>query len=173
MRIAFIALTLLLAACAGPIETRVNSAGVTPAMPTSFIVNPEITGPAAGVQAKVAATLVERGYTQSDDGQLKLHVTAADRPAALALQSGDRELAKAAGKQKCAAREYRIGIVLTRIADGTDYYRASTAEFHCKLTMDEVLPILVRAALADLGAPRGSYTLNRPRPGEFRLIPAM
>jgi hypothetical protein len=172
MRTAFIALTLLLTACAGPIETRVESTGLSKAAPTSFMIDPDLVGPAAGVQAKVSSLLGERGFRLADNGVLQLRVTASDRPAELALQSGAKEISPSAGKAKCAKREYRVGVTLTRISDGTDYYRASAAEFHCKLTIDEVMPTLVSAALADLGAPRGPYTLTRPRPGEFRLIPA-
>jgi hypothetical protein len=173
MRIAFIALTLLLAACAGPIETRVDSAGMNAAAPTNFAVDPDATGLAAGVQAKIIDGLTERGFRQADNAVLMLRVTVSDRPAAVALVSGATELLPAADKEQCAKREYRVGIVLTRISDGADYYRASAAEFHCKLTIDQVLPTLVSTAMADFGNPRGSYTLNRPRPGEFRLIPAM
>ena len=164
--------TLLLGACAGPIETRVESAGLSNAAPTSFAVDPDVSGPAAGVQAKIVQALTAKNFRLADNAVLKLHVTASDRPAELALKSGAQEIAAAAGKRRCAKREYRVGITLTRISDGSDYYRANAAEFHCKMTMDEVLPTLVRTALADLGAPRGSYILSRPRPGEFRLIPA-
>lgn len=168
-----LASALMLGACAGPIETRVNSAGLSATAPTSFAIEPDVAGPAAGVQAKVVQTLTARGYRLADTGVLKLHVTASDRPAGLALQSGTDELSPAAGKKRCAKREYRVGITLTRISDGTDVYKSSAAEFHCKLGLDDALPTLVSAALADLGAPRGSYVLNRARPGEFRLIPAM
>lgn len=163
---------LMISACAGPIETRVDSAGLSSAAPTSFAIEPDIGGPAAGVQAKVVQMLTGRGYRVADNGALKLHVTASDRPAELALQSGAKELSPAAGKKRCAKREYRVGITLTRISDGADFYKASASEFHCKLGLDDALPTLVSAALADLGAPRGSYVLNRARPGEFRLIPA-
>ncbi len=172
MRPYFLLPVLLLVACAGPIETRINSTGSSSAAPTSFSVDPDVTGPAAGVQAKVIEYLGGHNFRLADNGALKLHVTVSDRPAELALQSDSKELAATGTKAKCAEREYRVGIVLTRIADGSDFYRASAAEFHCKLTMDEVLPVLIRAALADLGAPRGGYTITRPRPGEFRLIPA-
>lgn len=173
MRFLIPLLLLVLAGCAGPIETRIESAGISAAAPTSFAIDPEITGPAAGVQAKVTEHLQGLGYRLADNGALKLHVTASDRPAELALQSGSHQLAVAAGKKRCAKREYRVGITLTRISDGANIYRSSAAEFHCKLTLDEALPTLVSAAMADLGAPRGAYVVNRPRPGEFRLIPAM
>lgn len=169
MRLFTLALSLSLAACVGPIETRIDSSGETGARLTSFQADE-----AAAVEALplVTAALTERGYRSDASGSLSLQVTVSDRPADLALKSGEAMLSPAKGKKRCAKREYRLGVVLTRLSDGVEIYRAHAAEFHCKLTLTEVLPVLVKSALADLGAPRGAYVVNRPRSGEFRLIPA-
>jgi hypothetical protein len=131
--------------------------------PARFAVDTGASGLVASAQALVAKLLTDKGYTADAAAELNLQVTLSDRPAALSLQNGQRILSPAAGKKTCAERDYRVGITLTRIADGAEYYRSSSAEFHCKLTMEQVLDNLVRAALSDLGAPRGSYTVKRPR----------
>lgn len=163
MRPFVFAISLFLAACTGPIETRVDSSGLAASQPAIFVVDPDATGLVAGAQAKVAMALIERGYRAEPAGALNLQVTISDRPASLALQSGARTLSPSVGKKRCAKREYRLGLTLTRIADGAEIYRSSAAEFHCKLPIEDVLGNLASAALADLGAPRGSYTLKRPR----------
>lgn len=160
MRLFVLALSLSLAACVGPIETRVESSGETGVRPATFQ-----TGEAASADALplVTAALSGRGYRSDAAGSLSLQVTVSDRPAELALQSGDTTLSPARGKKRCAKREYRLGITLTRMSDGAAIYRGHAAEFHCKLKLAEVLPVLVESALADLGAPRGAYIVKRPR----------
>jgi hypothetical protein len=160
---------LSVTACAGPIETRIDSAGVALVKPTTFQI-----GEAASAEATptIIGLLQQKGYQQAGTGQLSLQVALSDRPAELALQSGAATLSPAKGKKRCAKREYRLGVTLTRISDGAEIYRANAAEFHCKLTLADVLPILAQSALADLGAPRGAYIVNRPRSGGFRPIPA-
>lgn len=95
-----------------------------------------------------------------------MQVTVDSRDAALSVggAAGLTDLA-AAKKQKplqsCKDKEYRFGVTLTRVADGAEIYRGRAAEYHCKMTLVEALPKLVDAALADVGAPRGAYTLSR------------
>lgn len=155
-------------ACAGPIETRIDSVGVAAVKPTTFEI-----GEAASTEAlpAVVDALRQMGFQQAGAGQLSLQVALSNRPADLSLKSGSETLSPAKGKKRCAKREYRLGVTLTRISDGTEIYRAHAAEFHCKLTLAEALPALVKSALADLGRPRGAYVVNRPRQGAFRLIP--
>lgn len=163
MRSALYLVPLLLAACAGPIETRVESMGQTSAQPASFAINADASGPAASAQSVVAKRLTEKGYRQSEVAELNLQVSVSDRPAVLGLKTGNATLAPDAGKKLCAKRDYRVGVVLTRIADGVTVYNSHASEFHCKQTLDQVLPSLINAAMADLGAPRGSYSVKRPR----------
>jgi hypothetical protein len=172
MKATFLAFPLLLAACTGPIETRVDSAGLANVSPGAFEVDADSSNLSENADTLVINALAQKGFRASSTASLSLQISVSNRPAAVAIQSGSATLSKAASKQRCADREYRLGITLTRISDGAEVYRATAAEFHCKLTLAQVLPVLVKSALADLGAPKGSYALTRPRPGQFRLIPA-
>jgi hypothetical protein len=169
MRSLLIVLTLSLAACASPIETRIDSTGLSPVEPVTFQIDE-----AASADAKplVAAALVQIGFVQATVGEYSLQVTSSDRPAELSLKNGTETLSPSAGKMRCADREYRLGLTLTRIVDGAVAYRALAAEFHCKLKLAEVLPVLVSSALADLGAPRGAYIVKRPRRSPARPLQA-
>ena len=163
MRLVAPLLFLLVSACIGPIETRIDSRGTVGAQPVSFAADSDVLGPAVEAQKLVAQVLADKGYRAAEIADVSLHVTLSDRPADLSLHSGPAVLAPTSGKKRCAKREYRLGITLTKIADGSLFYRSHAAEFHCKLTVEQVLPALVDAALKDLGAPRGSYTVKRPR----------
>ena len=163
MRLITIVIPLLLAACAGPIETRIDSRGLTTVQPVSFAADSVATGVISGAQNMVAQALLAKGYRAADIADISLQVTVSDRPANLSLLSGTDVLAATSDKKRCATREYRLGVTLTKIADGSLFYQSHAAEFHCKLTVSEVLPTLVDAALKDIGTPRGSYTVKRPR----------
>lgn len=163
MRATCLAFPLLLAACSGPIETRIDSAGMASVEPMSFAIDTDLIGPAAGAQAVVTKLLTEKGFRSAEVAELDLTVTVSDRPANLALLEGRQTIAPAAGKRPCAKRDYRLGVVLTKISDGSIYYRGHAAEYHCKLALDDVLGKLVEAAMADLGNPRGSYSVKRRR----------
>ena len=163
MRIFAPFLFLLVSACIGPIETRVDSRGTGGAEPVSFSADPDILGLAANAQNLVVQALSAKGYRTAEMADVSLHVTLSDRSADLSLHSGPAILAPTSGKKRCAKREYRLGVTLTKIADGSLFYQSHAAEFHCKLTVEQVLPVLVDAALKDIGAPRGSYTVKRPR----------
>ena len=163
MRLVAISLFLLVSACIGPIETRVDSRGSGGAQPVSFASDPDVLGSAVDAQKLVAESLSAKGYRAADLAEVSLHVTLSDRPADLSLQSGPAVIAPNSGKKLCAKREYRLGVTLTKIADGSLYYQSHAAEFHCKLTVQQVLPALVDAALKDIDAPRGAYIVKRPR----------
>jgi hypothetical protein len=160
MRSFILALILPLAACIGPIETRIDSKGLSPVEPAAFQMDADAL-PAAVPMVKAA--LEAKGFRVETGAALNVQVTLSDRPAELALKEGAAVLSPAAGKQRCADREYRVGVTLTRIADGVAVYRGIAAEFHCKQTVEQVLPLLVSAALADLGSPKGIYAIKRPR----------
>ena len=163
MRLVAPLLFLLVSACIGPIETRVDSRGLSEAQLVSFAVDPDVMGPAAEAQKQVGQALLAKGYRAAEIADVSLHVTVSDRPAVLSLHSGPAVLAPSSGKKRCAKREYRVGVTLTKIADGSQLYQSHAAEFHCKLTVEQVVPALVDAALKDLGSPRGSYITKRPR----------
>jgi hypothetical protein len=161
----FILLPILFAAasCAGPIETRIDSAGARELAPATIMVDEsnKVENPTA--RSLALAALEKKGFSKATDGKLLLQTTTSEWPAALSLSNGATVLSPAAKKKRCAKTEYRLGIVLTRISDGAEIYRVRTAEFHCKLPLDAVLPMMVDAAMVDLGNPRGSYIVKRPR----------
>jgi hypothetical protein len=160
MRSFILALAVPLAACAGPIETRIDSKGLSPFEPATFQMDADAPPLPASL---VTAVLEQRGFRTADAAALNVQVTLSDRPAILALQEGKVVISPAAQKQRCADREYRVGVTLTRIADGATIYRGTAAEFHCKQSVDQALPMLVSAAIADLGSPKGAYAVKRPR----------
>jgi hypothetical protein len=163
MRLVAPLLLLFVSACVGPIETRVDSRGLVGAKPVNFAADPDVLGLAVHAQEQVIQALAAKGYRAAEMADVSLHVTLSDRPADLSLNAGPVVLAPTSGKKRCAKREYRLGVTLTKIADGSLHYQSHVAEFHCKLTIEQVLPMLVDAALKDVAAPRGSYTIKRPR----------
>jgi hypothetical protein len=158
---------LALAACAGPVETRIDNTGQAGAVIGTYVLaetgeaeSPEL------LQARklVADRLAVKGLTASDTGTYHLEVTVSSRSAVLGLKQEDRSLSGPKPKkpfQNCKDSEYRFGIALTRIVDGAEMYRGSAAEYHCRAGLEQTLPTLVNAALADLGAPKGQYVLKR------------
>lgn len=172
MRATLYALTLLLAGCAGPIETRIDSNGLTSVLPMGFASDAEIAGSAAQAQMLVSAALVEKGFRLAVPAELSLHVALSDRPSNLSLNAGSDILAPSAAKKRCAKREYRLGVTLTNIADGAIFYQAHASEYHCKLTVEQVLPFLVSAVTKDVGSPKGNYVVKRPRKSHLPTPPA-
>ena len=169
-RLTLVPLLLLgLSACAGPIETRVVSCGAGVPEAASILAEaPPNSEVAASAHKLVTGRLAERGFGQSPAGALQLHIAFAERDAAIAVRtrSGDQWADVSAAKpkkplQSCADREMRLTVTLTRIADGTELYRGSAAEYHCKAQAANVLPSLVDAALADLAGPKGAYRTMR------------
>lgn len=158
---------VMLAACTPTVETRVSSAGAAGAVPAHYIAAlPEKVSSAEYDRARglIMTKLGERGYVSAADGTLFLEIGVAQRPASLGLKQGDIVLSPAQAKRasrRCPPLEYRLTLALTKIQDGAEIYRASASEYHCKLGIDMVLPVLVDAALADLGEPKGSYAKKR------------
>jgi hypothetical protein len=159
-------LLLLISACVGPIETRVDSRGLNDAQPVSILADTDVAVISAEARRLVEQALFAKGFraaSESPKADVSLHVTLSDRPADLSLNAGSDVLAPPSGKKRCAKREYRLGLTMIKIADGTIFYKSNAAEFHCKQTVQQVLPMLVDAALKDIGSPRGAYIVKRPR----------
>lgn len=154
--------------CAQDVQTRVSSAGLPDAAAGAFMISTtEVRSPELQqAYPLVTKTLASKGYSIAKEAPLHLQVTVDSRDAALSVggAAGPTDLS-AAKKQKplqsCKDKEYRFGVTLTRVADGVEIYRGRAAEYHCKMALVEALPTLVDAALADVGAPRGAYTLSR------------
>lgn len=161
-------ISLLVSACSSGVETRVQSAGVTTLASQTYAV---AASEYESADLKIAHGLVEsaltsRGFARADNAPLHLQVTVDSRDAALSLGSsaGPQSLSPAKRRkplQSCADKEFRVGITLTRVADGSEMYRSRVSEYHCRLPLAEALPIMINAALADLGKPRGSYSILR------------
>jgi hypothetical protein len=154
--------------CSGKLETRVTSNGVqSPAAQAYMISTVAETSPELRSAYKlVAATMAQKGFPLAKEAPLHLEITLDSRPAALALGGKDGPGSLSPAKQKkmlqsCEYREYRFGVTLTRVDDGSEIYRGRAAEYHCKLPVAEALPTLVDAALTDFGRPRGSYSFTR------------
>ena len=158
---------LALSACVKKVETRINSSGAQDAATGSYIwIAPEKTESRILklAQGLVAERLKAKGLNSSQDGKYYLEVGVASRPASLALSQSGGTLAAASTKRSsrnCQWNEYRISITLNRISDGQALYRSSAGEFHCKQSFAQILPVLVNAALADYGNPRGAYAVKR------------
>lgn len=159
---------LLVSGCVQTIDTRVTSMGISVATPEAFMISTTDDTPAAVRRAYPLVTkrMTAKGYSIAKDAPLHMQITVDARDAAMALGDSDGVSALSAPKarkplQSCADKEYRVGITLTRVADGFELYRGRAAEYHCKMTLAEALPALVDAALTDLGAPRGAYIITR------------
>jgi hypothetical protein len=168
MPLSLIAAAMLVTSCAGKIETRISSSGVqSPAAAQYMISTVTETSPELRSAHKlVAANMARKGFALAKEASLHLEITLDARPAALALggKDGASSLSPAKKKrplQSCEDREYRLGVTLTKVADGSEVYRGRAAEYRCKVSVSEALPTLVNAALADFGSPRGNYVLTR------------
>ncbi|MBL0924537.1 MAG: hypothetical protein IBJ12_08760 [Sphingomonadaceae bacterium] len=114
----------------------------------------------------VAQKLSQMGFVQANNASIYLEVTFDVRDASLSLGSelGSGSLSPAKKRkplQSCADREFRLGITMTRIVDGAELFKGRAAEYHCKMTAEEAMPVLVNAALSDLGNPRGGHVVKR------------
>jgi hypothetical protein len=162
-----IGITLFVTACSSGVETRIHSSGTGPLSAQTYHI-----AMAEGASADVrrAYVLVQdalsaQGFAPADDAAILLQITVDSRDAALALGTiGPQNLSAAKGRkplQNCADKEFRLGLTMTRIADGAEIYRSRVAEYHCKMPLSDAMPSMVDAAVADLGKPRGSYLIRR------------
>ncbi len=160
-------IALLLTACSKSVETRVSSAGVSDFQASNFQVTAP--DPSASPELQLAYRLVtkklaDKGMNASDGGALKLEIGISARPANIGIKQLGKTLAlpgKIKPSRQCADQEYRLSVALTRITDGVEQFRSSAGEYHCKLSLNEILPLLADKAMADLGSPRGEYVLKR------------
>ncbi len=159
---------MLATACSSGVETRISSSGVTSLKTEPYTISTiaATSGELRSAYAMVSENLAKKGFGVAEQAPLHLEITVDQRDASLALGSnqGLENISPPKRRkplQNCSDREYRLGVTLTRIADGAEIYRGRVAEYHCKMSVTEALPALVDAALADLGQPRGSYIVKR------------
>lgn len=149
--------------CAHHVETRVTSEGSTAITAATIMRNDDSAAAPSEAQKLVSEALVAKGYRIADSAVYHLEVAWSARPASLAISTkkGVADIAEGAKSGGCKATEYRLGVTLTKIADGQQDYHAVASEHHCQMPVTQVLPILVAAATADVGAPRGAYKIKR------------
>jgi hypothetical protein len=158
----------LAAGCSGNIETRVSSSGVPAPDAQALMISTvaETSPELRSAYRLVASSMAQQGFMLAKEAPLHLEITLDARPATLSLggKDGHESLSPAKPRkalQNCEDREYRLGVTLTQVVDGSEIYRGRAAEYHCKVEMADALPTLVNAALADFGKPRGNYVVTR------------
>lgn len=165
---------LLLASCAAPVVTRIDTAmpGARP-VSASFVVA-DVPGDVAPVQQDatglVVQSLAQRGWTISDSADVLLSVTLSDRPAQSQLLLGD-DYGKPAGvigpaptrsnNRGCARRDQRLTVTLAHRATGDLIYSGAASEYHCKAGLEQNLPALVAAALDGMDNAPGVRQVER------------
>lgn len=161
-----------LAACSGPIETRIDTA--IPHAPvrgaTYFLGVPE--GPPAPLAVEAVRLLENKlaalGLTRTDDPETAHYAAAlsvSDRPAIISYAVDGGPLVKAKKRkpfQRCQDREIGIKLVLTRVKDAEIAYKGAAEEYHCKAKALDVMPILLDLALSGFSGD-GAQGLSGPR----------
>jgi hypothetical protein len=163
-----VGVSALAAGCSSSIETRISSSGVASPKAEPYMISTvaETSPELRSAYKLVAASMAQKGFALAKEAPLHLEITLDARPATLSLggKEGSDSLSPAKEKkmlQSCEDREYRLGVTLTKVGDGSEIYRGRAAEYHCKVEVADALPTLVNAALADFGSPRGAYVVKR------------
>ncbi|PHR14252.1 MAG: hypothetical protein COA41_17740 [Sphingopyxis sp.] len=169
-----IASAMAVAGCAGPIETRVQSQQLVPAVEQKGFawspIDPIANRDTELARDLVGKSLVEKGYQQTPDATILVHVALADRPANIAIDAGDDKAVQPlvpAKRQKsfqsCKDREHRLTVSLFDQRRRQKLYSGSAAEYHCKGTIAQSLPFLVNAALSGLDGNISDTPVSRTR----------
>ncbi len=162
-------LAILATGCTSPIETRVSSIGEnTPASSRYFWGNRISFGEANEVTQLIESRLLAKGLAIGETAPMRLDATFSALPAALKLRIGNgaaetTQIKPPRKSGKCEPVEYRFGLSLSRLEDGAIYYRSNAAEYHCKGNEAAILPMLIDAALVDIGSPKGNYSILRKK----------
>ena len=168
---------LSLAACAPSIETRIHAAGEGPdILQNAAYAFAEAPGTASAAQAQarqiVAEKLATRQWRETADGAYIVTLAISVLPASLEVyetgvsREDVRRIVQRKPKKRtllgsCAPYLHRLDIKVFRIADGSEVYAGDASEYHCKAGIDETLPYLADAALANMGKPPVSRTERR------------
>lgn len=162
----------ILAGCAGPIETRVQTqSSFANLKPQSFqystvkAPNPEMTD---FVELELGKALNKNGLVKSTQASVLVNYSIADRPGSIAIQLGEGETARTitSAKEKkpfqsCEDREHRFVITMIDRETGNQLYRGTASEFHCKANPRQSIPYLVKAALSDFNGQSGGAVNNK------------
>ena len=154
-----------LSACAGPIETRIETrASASVSVPKQFMFSekPEQNNQTYSLaKSLVSQKLSNEGYSEAKVASLLVQIALADRPASIAISTGEQPGKTLVGAkenkplQSCVDQEHRLSVDIFNQAEGSIFYSGTAAEYHCKGTIEMSLPHLVDAALSDLGANTG------------------
>ncbi|SIN66021.1 protein of unknown function [Parasphingorhabdus marina DSM 22363] len=166
----------LVAGCAGPIETRIMTQAAAP-LPDKQTYDFGSVAEQDNELYRAARELVDsalksRGFRTAENASTLVDLTLADRPADIAIRVGEatQELVLADVKaqkplQSCKDREHRLTITFADRVSGAMLYSGTAAEYHCKGTIEESLPHLVRGAMAEFGSGSGTRQFVRTRSG--------
>ncbi|MEO1044298.1 MAG: hypothetical protein AAFX04_02535 [Pseudomonadota bacterium] len=168
-----IIVTAMLAGCAGPVATRIDSRSAEALPEQGRYMLAEAPGDTVpmldAAQQQVIASLSRQGWQHGDEtADYMLLVTLSERSAAIGLKAVGDDTARTIATpkeqeflQSCEDVEHRLTISLLRQSDGSTAYNGSAAEHHCKAGLAESMPHLVAAALADFGRPGGQRVVHR------------
>jgi hypothetical protein len=161
-RLALLMILAMTASCGGPIETRIQTEAALP-LPAqkqySFPVKPEQESAVYQTARQlVAAALAEKQFTAVDEAPVRVHIALANRPASIALTTGEKDDVRVIASpkerkpfQSCDDVEHRFTLTMVDSANGATLYSGTAAEYHCKASLEQSLPYLIDAALLDLG----------------------
>lgn len=158
-----LALLLAPAACAGPVETRINAAGAGVAPQQALMWAPLPAGASAEVEqarTALANALQTQGYRIVDEAPLALSLGVSERPARIGLTMGQGAALSPAKEdrplQSCDDRMLRLRVSIVDPVSGETRYSGAAEEAHCHATLTEALPRLARLAVADMASPAGA-----------------
>ncbi|MEM8919265.1 MAG: hypothetical protein AAGE37_10430 [Pseudomonadota bacterium] len=166
----------LVAGCAGPIETRISTQAGAP-LPDDRTYNFGSVAEQDNDLHKAAREMVDsalksRGFRAVENAAILVDLTLADRPADISITVGEdteqavlAEVKQQKPLQSCKDREHRLTVTIADRVTGTSLYSGAAAEYHCKGTMAESLPHLVRGAMAEFGSGTGARQFVRTRGG--------
>lgn len=165
-------ITVLQAGCAGPIQTRVQTASTQNQTEFASYTFAEVPKQRSGIyeQAKkiLADALKLKGLEQRDSAPLIVDFAAASRPASIAIALGEGQKSKSVAEpktrkllQSCDDSEHRLIVTVFQRNSGKQVYRGTAAEYHCKAALKQSLPHLVKAALSDWDQPGDGLVRER------------
>ncbi|MGB5485519.1 hypothetical protein [Parasphingorhabdus sp.] len=165
---------MTVSACAGPVETRVQTHQVTAAAELkqfALSANDAVENRDLVLASDlVARSLTRKGYQSSPDASILVHVALSSRPADIAIDSGVKNAVQSIATaksqkrfQSCKDQEHRLTISLFDQARGTQLYTGSAAEYHCKGTIAQSMPFLIDSALSGLDSDESAAPRSETR----------
>jgi len=162
----------LVTACAGPIKTRVQTISYVERVQVSEYTFSKDNSPNSQISKLVKQNLEQvlesKGLRKSDDSPHLLDFSVADRPASVSIhlgEDGKRQVAVSSKENKpfqsCKDREHRLIISLLHKNSGNQLYRGTASEYHCKASLQQSIPHLVKAALSNFGLDASGVPQNK------------